>query len=343
MGIRTFTSSATTSAAVLALVAGIGTSAMAQTAVTGLPAPIADLNLNNLSVETKRDGMQEIEGRTADGVEIEVKIDMAGNVVEIEADDGVLPQSLIDAYLPAGLRDQPVLSLFGSITDIKQRPDHVEIEGRQPTGAEIEARFDLQNALIGVEVDEGAIPAELVAALLPQAVRDNEVIGQFGRIDEIENRNGRIEVEGRAADGERMRADFDADGRVLRFGRDDGRGPRHERGEERRGDRGQGNGGQGNGDRGDRDMRGAFQGDGPRGNDWRGQGPAGQGQRGGAAIPADFDAVAVNQRLTQAGYGSFGLLRADGPRLILEATNPQGETVTLELDRQGEVVRETAR
>lgn len=338
MTLRTLTSSA----AMLALIAGIGTGAMAQTAVTGLPAPIAALNLNNLSVETKRDGMQEIEGRTADGVEIEVKIDMAGNVVEVEADDGAMPQSLIDAYLPAGLRDQPAMALFGSITDIKQRPDHVEIEGRQSTGAKIEARFDRQNALVGIEVDEGAIPAELVAALLPQAVRDAEVIGQFARIVEIENRNGRIEVEGRDANGERMRADFDADGRVLRFGRDEGRGPRHHDAGERRGGRGpEGRGPEGRG-RGEHEMR-AGHGDGPRRDGPQGGPRPGAGSRGAAAVPADFDAVAVNQRLTQAGYGQFGLLRADGPRLILEATNPQGEAVTLELDPQGEVVRETAR
>lgn len=74
----------------------------------------------------------------------------------------------------------------------------------------------------------------------------------------------------------------------------------------------------------------------------RAQGPAGDA-RGPAPVPADFDAVALNQRLTQAGYGNFGFLRADGPRLMLEATNPQGEAVTLEFDPQGEVVRETAR
>ena len=90
-------------------------------------------------------------------------------------------------------------------------------------------------------------------------------------------------------------------------------------------------------------MRGGFHDNGPRGEDRRGQGRPGDGPRGMAAIPADFDAVAVNRRLTQAGYGGFGLLRAEGPRLILEATNPQGEAVTLELDRQGELVRETAR
>ena len=65
--------------------------------------------------------------------------------------------------------------------------------------------------------------------------------------------------------------------------------------------------------------------------------------RGPGPVPADFDAVAVNQKLTQAGYQNFGFLRPNGPRVMLEATNPQGEAVTLELDRQGELVRETAR
>lgn len=331
----------TTSAAMLALIAGIGTGAMAQTApaANDLPAPLAGLNLNNLDIETKRDGMREVDGRTADGVDIEARIDMAGNLVEVEADDGALPQSLIDALVPADLRGAPVMGLFGSITEVKQHPAHLEIKGRQPTGTEIEARFDRQNALVGVEVDDAAIPAELLGTLLPQAVRDNEVIAQFDRIDEIGNRDGRVMVKGEDATGQDMRAEFDADGRVLRFGREDG--PRGDRGEERRGDRGprhddRGPGGhamRGEGHAG----RPMGDGDGPRGH-----GPAGDA-RGPAPVPADFDAVAVNQRLSGAGYTGFGFLRADGPRLMLEATNPQGEPVTLELDRQGEVVRETAR
>lgn len=136
--------------------------------------------------------MREIEGRTADGIDIEAKVDMAGNLVEVEADNGALPQPLIDALVPAELRGQQVMGLFGSITEVKQRPDHVEIKGRQPSASEIEAKFDRQNTLIGVEVDDAAIPSELVDTLLPQAVRNNEVIAQFGRIDEIGNRSGRV-------------------------------------------------------------------------------------------------------------------------------------------------------
>ncbi|MDQ1899261.1 hypothetical protein RAH32_02225 [Paracoccus sp. WLY502] len=330
MAIRTFT----TSAAILALIAGIGTGAMAQTAAPApadLPAPLAGLNLGNLEIDTKRDGMREIEGRTADGIDIEARIDMAGNLVEVEADNGALPQSLTDALVPADLRGQQVMGLFGSITEVKQRPDHVEIKGRQSSGAEIEVKFDRQNTLVEVEMDDAAIPAELVNALLPQAVRDNEVIAQFDRIDEIGNRNGRVTVKGEDANGEDMRAEFDADGRVLRFGREDG--PRGDRRDERRSDRGPGHG-----DHGAGPGNHARHGDGP--HEAR---PMGRNGGGPAAIPADFDTVAVNQRLTGAGYSGLGLLHAHGPRLLLDATNPQGEAVTLELDPQGEVVREMAR
>lgn len=312
----------TTSAAMLALIAGLGGAAMAQTA--DLPAPLAALNLSNLEIDTKRDGMREIDGRTADGVEIDAKVDRDGNLVEVEADDGPLPQSLVDALLTNEVRANPAMALFASITEFKQRPEHVEIEGRQASGNKIEAKFDRANALIGIETDDTALPPELVATLLPQAVRDGDIIGQFSRIEEIGTREGRVMVNGEDAEGQDMRAFFDADGRVLRFGRDDD--------DRRSPDRGPGK----DHDHGPRDS-------GPGHKGPHGAGPAGDGPRGPAPIPADFDSVGVNQRLTQAGYKEFGFLRAEGPRLMLDATNPQGEAVTLELDPKGEVIRETAR
>ena len=345
----------TTSAAMLALVAGLGTAAMAQTAPAGadLPAPLAGLNLNNLEIDTDRNGMREIEGRTAEGVDIEAKIDREGNLVEVEADDGVLPQPLVDALVPAELRGHQALALFGSITEIRQSPEHLVIKGRQSVGDDIRAGFDRQNALTGIDLDGGAVPAELVNTLLPQAVRDNELIGQFARIEGIGTRSGQVMLRGEDASGEDMRAMFDGDGRVLRFGREDDDGPRGDRGQGRDGDHGHRMGDRGHGDHGERGDHGPGtdrgprgerpMGDGPRGDGPRGAGPAGDGPRDAAPIPADFDAVAVNQKLTQAGYKDFGFLRSDGPSLTLEATNPQGEAVTLELDPRGEVVRETAR
>lgn len=321
----------TTSAAMLALIAGLGTTAMAQTTPgADLPAPLSALNLGNLQIDTKRDGMREIDGRTADGVDIEAKVDRDNNLIEVEADDAALPQSLVDALATDAVRANPAMALFTTIQEFRQHPEHVEIKGRLASGEEIEARFDRQNTLIGVETDDVAIPAELVNTLLPQAVRDSDILGQFARIEEIGIRDGRISVGGDDADGQDMRALLDADGRVLRFGRDDDDRPRDDRGPGKHHDHA--------GRPGDRPAD-----HGPRDKGPRGAGPAGDGPRGPAPIPADFDAVSVNQKLTAAGFKDFGLLRADGPRLMLEATNPQGEAVTLELDPRGEVVRETAR
>ncbi|MGR3248514.1 MAG: hypothetical protein ACU0DH_06780 [Paracoccus sp. (in: a-proteobacteria)] len=224
-------------------------SASAQTMPT-LPPLLQDLGLQQVETETKRDGGREYEGRLADGTEIEARFDASGGLDKIEADDGVLPQSIVEA-------------------------------------------------------------------LLPQPVRDTQILSEFGMIEEIRTRDGRFDVKGEDADGVDLRASFDEAGNVLRFGRDD---------DDRRGGRGgpgrHGEHGHGRPGKGDRD-------DGPRAS----MQDAAQ----------SIDTVAVNRRLSEAGYGQFGLLRQDGPRLLLDATNPDGEAVTLEFDPQGEVVRETAR
>lgn len=325
-----------TSVAVIGLMGGLAAPLSAQEAQTTapaaeMPAPLAALNLTRVQTDTKRDGMREIEGFTADGVQIEAKVDMAGNVVDVEADDGPLPTSLVEALVPQAARDSQVMAEFGRVNEISVRPQHIEVDGRHTDGTEISVRFATDGTLTGLDYDDGAIPAPVVQSLLPQSVQSAEELSQFATINEIVGRDGFFTVEGEDSSGEDMKAEFDQDGQLLRFGRDGGREGRDRDREHRRGDRG---------DRGDRDHRGGDHGDeahrgGPDG------GPDG-GPRA-AAIPADFDAAGVNQRLTQAGYTAFGFLHMDGPRILLDANNPQGETVTLELDPQGEVVRETAR
>lgn len=346
----------TTSAAILALIAGLGGTALAQAPADApatqaapaaqaspdaLPEALAALDLQGLEIETRRGGFREVEGRTADDVKIEATVGPRGELFEAEAEDGALPQSLIEAMLPEAARQHEAMALFTRIDEVKRRPDQVEVKGDAQGGDEIKARFDGRNALVGFEADDGAIPDTVIAALLPPAVRDSQILSQFDRLDEIQLRRGVFMVEGEDSAGEDMRAAVDAEGRVMRFGRadDDRRGPR---GDDMRG-----------GPRG-HEMRGGEHrrdGHGPRG-EWReGKGPGGDGPRGDgpgrgmpdrAAAPA-FDPVAVQQRLADAGYGQFGFLRADGPRSLIEATNPQGEAVTLELDPTGELVRETAR
>ncbi|RNF35600.1 hypothetical protein [Paracoccus methylarcula] len=262
--------------AIIAVIASIGGGAMAQTGAQGdqrpansssgaaqpaLPAELEALNLENIESRIKRGGFREIEGRTGDGTEIEARVDNSGKLIGVEADDGPLPQTLIDS-------------------------------------------------------------------LLPQSIRSNEMIGQFAVIEEIGSRREMLGVKGEDAQGEEIFALFDQDGRLLRFGRDD---------DDRRPD----------GKRMHREGRhwGPDHGDGAREKHMRRMAPGPDGAHGGPRrMPApEFEPSEVNRQLSDAGYGEFGFLHMDGPRILLEATNPQGEPVTLELDPKGEIIRETAR
>lgn len=247
---RTKLISAATSAALIAV---IGASAVAQTAEVKLPAELEALNLSDVKTDEKRHGFTEVEGRTADGLEIEAMLDPEGKLLGVEVDDGPLPQGLIDA-------------------------------------------------------------------LLPQSVRDNELLTQFATIDSVKKRRDALGIEGEDSAGEDLYALFDQDGRMLRFGRDD---DNHMRRKKPHG----GTMPHGHGP------------DGEKGEFHRG----GHGPKGMMHPEPEFEATEVNKKLTEAGYRDFGFMRIQGPRVTLEATNPQGEPVTLELDPKGEVIRETAR
>ncbi|WP_304617537.1 hypothetical protein [Paracoccus sp. (in: a-proteobacteria)] len=293
-----------------------------------LPPLLQGLDLGGLSVETRRDGLREYEGRLPDGTEIEARFDLAGNLVKLEADDGALPDALIQAALPEAVRAHPALAQLARITEIETDSRSLEIEGYDAEGVEMKLRFDRADRLIGAEIKRGALPQALVDEILPPAIRNSEVYGNFASIAGIRAEGDRFGLRGRDGSGARMGAQMDASGAVLRFrGDDDDDGPRarmHERMKERMQDR-----------------------DEARGPDrWRGDGDRpghARGPMGRGAPDLSIDTVAINQRLTEAGYGGFGLLHQRGPRLSLQATNPDGEPVTLELDPAGEILRETAR
>lgn len=349
-----------TSGAVLALIAGLGGAATAQTeapAGQSLPEPLAALNLSDLQIDTKRDGIRKIEGMTADGVKVEAQLDMAGNVIELETDDGVLPQSLIDAYLPQAARDHAFMSSFAQIEEINILPDLVVVSGNQENGDDIEAAFNKENQLVKAELDDAALPTSVVEAMVPQSVREGDIFAQFATVEEVGQMRDILIVKGDDADGKGMGAAFDQDGRVLRFGREGDRprgprfgddGPRDDDrgGWGRHGPRDHGPDGKGHDGRGagkhDRDGHGPH-GDGPRDHGQRGDGPRDSDQARMAPAQPSFDAVAVNKTLIEAGYSNFGFLRPQGASVVIEATNPQGENVLLELGADGDVVRETAR
>lgn len=306
-------------AAVIALGCGLGGAALAQGAAE-LPEWMQDLQLQDIQTESKRRGGHEIEGRLPDGGKIEVKLDASGNVIEIEADDTVLPQAVLDAVLPADLHGHAAMSAMSEVTDISFRRQGVKVEGRQPNRDELELFFDAQGRLIAAEADDQGLPQMLLEQVLPQAVMSSDALGQLARIEEIGlHGDSRFRIEGEDASGKDIRLLIDHDGRLLRFGREgDGR-KRPDGWQERRSDGGPGH-----------FHRSGFHSQ--RGGPMRGQ-----------AQGLDFDPVEVNQRLTEAGYSGFGLLRRAGPALVLEAQNPAGESVILQLDSQGEIIRETAR
>lgn len=247
---------------------------------------------------------------------------------------------------PAASGTPELLTKLG-VTDLSSeswRDGGREYEGRLPDGTEIEAKFTREGTLVSFEADDGALPAAIVEQLLPQAVRDSEIFGQFALLERIDTREGMFDLRGRDEAGARMRAGMDEAGTVMRFGREGGDDDRRSDGKRGEGKRGEMRGHR-DGPRGDH-ARGPREG-GPRAGGPREGGPREGGPQRGEMRPMppapDFDTVEVNQRLTEAGYRDFGFLVLAGPRLLLDATNPDGEAVRLELDRQGEVVRETAR
>ncbi|MFN3527249.1 MAG: hypothetical protein ACK4YU_14285, partial [Paracoccus sp. (in: a-proteobacteria)] len=56
-----------------------------------------------------------------------------------------------------------------------------EYEGELPDGTEIEMKFDRDGLLVEIKADDGPMPALAIEQILPQAVRDSEVFGQFTR------------------------------------------------------------------------------------------------------------------------------------------------------------------
>lgn len=218
-----------------------------------------------------------------------------------------------------------------------------KIEGDLPGGGEIEAFVDRDNNPVMVEAEDVALPQSLIDALLPQSVRNSDILSQFAEIERVGGRDGRFMVAGEDADGEDLRAGFDADGRLLRFGRgDDDHGKRGWR-EHRNEDRADKRQGGRHGEMRHGEMRHEMRGEGRmRGDGPQGEGPQGDGPRSGGRMPM-VDTAALNDTLSGAGYSEITQPRPTGPRLQLDAVNPAGEAVTLEVAPDGEVIREVAR
>lgn len=256
--------------------------------------------------------------------------------------------------LPAILRD-------AGLVDVETRPARhgTRLEGKLADGTQLQAMLDDAGALRGVRARDAALPQNLIAQLVPQAVRDAAIFGELGRIDAVFTGDRGIMVAGKDAQDRPVRAAFSEDGTLLRFGRGDEGGPgMREHGP----DHGPGDGPGDGPDKGPRqgkdkrDSRGpdGHPHDGPgkhrhsdRGDDGgtRGKGPKhDRGPRADAGAPPTApDADQVRAALTEAGYSSVGQILQQGPITVAQATNPEGEPVLVEIGVDGAVLRELNR
>lgn len=77
-----------------------------------------------------------------------------------------------------------------------KRDGQREYEGYLPDGTQIEAEFDMAGNLIKIEADDGSLPAPLIDAALPGAVRGTPAMALFARFEEIKQTPRHLEVKG---------------------------------------------------------------------------------------------------------------------------------------------------
>ena len=129
---------------------------------------------------------------------------------EAPAQTVTLPQILKDA----GLTD---------VTSDQMRRGGTRIRGTLPDGQKIGAMLAEDGTLRGIRaVDEAAgLPQGLVDQLVPQAVRDNAVFAQLGKLGAVFSGERGVMLAGQDAQGNDVRAAFAQDGTLVRFGRGD--------------------------------------------------------------------------------------------------------------------------
>lgn len=224
------------------------------------------------------------------------------------------------------------------ITDatVNQSRRGQQVLGNLPGGGAFRAMLDSQGELRMIRAEGAALPADLVQRLLPQAVRDHTITGDFSQIQGVGRGDQGVMLFGTDAQGQGIRAGFGNDGTLQRFGRGemDRKGPKAK----------------------DHKAPGARERGKDRGMDWRGKDSRNdrgemmqrmqrfhRGDRGPQAAPAVLDDAGVQRLLQETGYTQPGTITRDGPRTEVEAVNPEGEPVTVTISPRGVVVRELAR
>lgn len=229
----------------------------------------------------------------------------------------VLPPELASA----GLTD---------VTSKQGKRGETRIRGKLADGTVLDALVDPKGKLHGVRAkDKAALPAGLIADLVPQPVRDSAPYAEITTLEAVFMGQRGVMLAGKDAQDAPVRAAFAPDGTLLRFGRGPDAGPAFDR-------RGPGD----DGPRGKGPGKHHHHRPGPGGRD---AAPSPGNDRQGAAQQMQRDRDSVEQALTSAGYTQIGTVAKAGPRMVAQAVNPQGEKVSVELDANGQVLREVNR
>lgn len=125
-------------------------------------------------------------------------------------------------------QDLPPSILELGLTDIqiRQKP-HTEygryVYGTLPGGARIKIELEQNGTIEEIEArGRGLFPIDQIRSLVPAPVLRSTSWPADATLEKIEfERGGRIEIEGRLADGRKFDAEFAADGRLLDFDTDD--------------------------------------------------------------------------------------------------------------------------
>ncbi|MFD1882760.1 hypothetical protein [Paracoccus pacificus] len=185
-----------------------------------------------------------------------------------------------------------------------------------------------------------ALPQALIDAVIPQVVRDQAQVSEFARINGVGVRDGEFGLMGTDSAGESLRVRFSADGKLQNLDRGDKKHGGDDKGWRRGKDDRKESHGKG-GDHGDR-KKGKDRGpDGRRGHDG---GPNGGPNGGPGAGPAAGISVDEARKIvTDAGYTDLGAVGSIARSVLIDAVNPNGENVRVEVGPDGSVIRETAR
>ncbi|MCX8995547.1 PepSY-like domain-containing protein [Rhizobiaceae bacterium BDR2-2] len=121
----------------------------------------------------------------------------------------------------------PAVSALG-LTDVqvhgKRHADYGrKIHGTLPGGTRVEIELDRNGEIEEVEArGRGLFPIAEIRSLIPEAVQSNSSFPADARVEKIEfEHNGRIEIDGRLANGREFDAEFTADGQLIEFDVDD--------------------------------------------------------------------------------------------------------------------------